>query len=26
MMDFATFATDMETAYRGMWQAWCARR
>jgi predicted O-linked N-acetylglucosamine transferase (SPINDLY family) len=25
MMDFAAFAADMETAYRGMWQAWCAK-
>jgi predicted O-linked N-acetylglucosamine transferase (SPINDLY family) len=26
MMDHAALAADMETAYRGMWQAWCARR
>jgi predicted O-linked N-acetylglucosamine transferase (SPINDLY family) len=25
MMDFSAFARDMEAAYRGMWQAWCAR-
>jgi protein O-GlcNAc transferase len=25
MMDFAAFASDMEAAYRGMWQTWCAR-
>jgi hypothetical protein len=24
MMDFSAFARDMEAAYRGMWQAWCA--
>ena len=23
-MDYAAFARDMEAAYRGMWQAWCA--
>ena len=23
-MDHAAFARDMEAAYRGMWQAWCA--
>ena len=26
MMDHAALASDMEAAYRGMWQAWCARR
>jgi predicted O-linked N-acetylglucosamine transferase (SPINDLY family) len=26
MMDFAAFAHDIEAAYRGMWQAWCANQ
>ena len=26
MMDYAAFAVDMETAYRAMWQKWCAQR
>jgi hypothetical protein len=26
MMDFAAFAHDIEAAYRGVWQAWCADR
>jgi hypothetical protein len=26
MMDFAAFARDLEAAYRGMWQAWCAKQ
>jgi predicted O-linked N-acetylglucosamine transferase (SPINDLY family) len=26
MMDFAAFAQDMEAAYRGMWQNWCANQ
>lgn len=26
MMDFAAFARDMETAYRGMWRQWCDSR
>ncbi len=26
MMDFAGFARDIEAAYRGMWQAWCANQ
>jgi len=25
LMDEARFARDMETAYRDMWHAWCAR-
>lgn len=24
LMDYAAFARDIEGAYRGMWQAWCA--
>ena len=24
MMDFSAFARDIEAAYRGMWQVWCA--
>jgi protein O-GlcNAc transferase len=26
MMDFAAFARDMETAFRGMWHSWCANQ
>jgi hypothetical protein len=26
VMDHAAFARDIEDAYRGMWQAWCANR
>jgi protein O-GlcNAc transferase len=26
VMDFARFARDIEAAYRGMWQAWCAKQ
>jgi protein O-GlcNAc transferase len=26
MMDFAAFARELEAAYRGMWQAWCAKQ
>jgi protein O-GlcNAc transferase len=26
VMDYAAFARDIEAAYRGMWQAWCAKQ
>jgi protein O-GlcNAc transferase len=26
IMDYPAFARDMEAAYRGMWQAWCANQ
>ena len=26
VMDYAAFARDIETAYRGMWQRWCANQ
>ncbi|WP_213741535.1 tetratricopeptide repeat protein [Bradyrhizobium sp. dw_411] len=26
IMDYAAFARDIESAYRGMWQAWCTKQ